>query len=301
MDFSTEPAASALAIVRVLSRHGHIAYFAGGCVRDELMGKTPADFDIATSADPSAVEKLFPKTVPVGKQFGVILVIENDLTYEVATFRREGKYEDGRHPSSVEFTVPEEDARRRDFTVNGLFYDPLSGKILDFVDGQKDMELRVIRAIGDPRKRFEEDKLRILRAVRFAANLGYTVDADTWKAVCVMAPEIRQVSPERIREELVKILMRPNAARGFRLLHDSGLMQIILPEVAAMKGVQQPPAFHPEGDVFVHTEQLLSRLQNPSMVLALSALFHDIGKPVTQNIRENKITFYEHAPIGACS
>ncbi|HXV27775.1 MAG TPA: CCA tRNA nucleotidyltransferase [bacterium] len=299
MDLSEKTGTIALSIAKSLSKKGALTYFAGGCVRDHLMGKTPQDYDIATTAKPDEVENLFAKTISVGKQFGVILVAEQNKVFEVATFRSEGPYFDGRHPSKVFFTAPEKDALRRDFTVNGLFYDPFKNKIIDYVGGENDIRQRVIRAIGDPYRRFEEDKLRLLRAVRFASTLGFDIHAETWEAVKAKAPKICEVSPERIRDELIKILCRPGAARGFDLLSECGLMKEVLPEFELMKGVMQQPEFHPEGDVFVHTRLLLEKLENPSLTLAFGALFHDIGKPSTYAVREGKITFYEHAPIGA--
>ncbi len=302
MDFASEPARTAKTITDVLSLHGFVAYFAGGCVRDYLMGHRPQDYDIATSATPDEVEKLFKKTIPVGKNFGVMLVVEQERVFEVATFRREGEYADGRHPSNVEFTCAEEDAKRRDFTVNGLFYDPAKQGVLDFVNGQSDIDAQMIRAIGEPRRRFQEDKLRLLRAVRFAANLGFTIERSTWQELCQQVRSIHQVSPERIRDELIKIFTRPGASRGYDLLSQSGLMREILPEIEVMKGVHQPPEFHPEGDVFIHTRLLLEKMESlgsPSLVLAFAALFHDVAKPVTFAVREGRITFYEHAPLGA--
>lgn len=299
MNLSDGSGHTALKIAQKLKEKGYLVYFAGGCVRDYLMQKEPQDFDIATTASPDVVEKLFSKTVPVGKQFGVILVVEGQKNFEVATFRREGKYEDGRHPTEIQFTDPEEDAKRRDFTVNGLFYDPFHHKVIDYVGGQEDIKKRVIRAIGDPYARFEEDKLRLLRAVRFASTLDFKIEEKTWKALCQLAEKIQVVSPERIRDEVVKIFTRHGAARGFTLLSECGLMKVILPELEAMKGVDQPPEFHPEGDVFVHTRMLLEKLQNPSATLALGALFHDVGKPPTYAIRKDRVTFYEHAPLGA--
>ena len=299
MNLNQEPGLTGQAIAARLKERGHTAYFAGGCVRDFLMRQRAVDIDIATTARPEEIEKLFSKTIPVGRQFGVMVVVEQGTAFEVATFRREGGYYDGRHPAEVSFTVPEEDARRRDFTVNGLFYDPFEKKILDYVGGQADIQKRVIRAIGDPYERFEEDKLRLLRAVRFASSLGFEIEAKTWKAVREKAVKIAEVSPERIREELVKILTRPNPARGFKLLSESGLMKRVLPEVEAMKGCEQPPEYHPEGDVFVHTGLLLEKMGEPSPLLALSAVFHDVGKPVTFSLKEGRIKFYEHAPIGA--
>jgi poly(A) polymerase len=299
MDLSQGVGATALSIAKRLKESGYLVYFAGGCVRDWLMGKTPQDFDLATTATPDDVEALFLKTVPVGKQFGVILVREGDKNFEVATFRREGSYRDGRHPSEVAFTNPEEDARRRDFTVNGLFYDPFERKVIDYVDGYGDIQKKMIRAIGDADLRFEEDKLRLLRAIRFASTLGFKIDPGTWEALRLKASKIGEVSPERIRDELIKIFTRPGAAKGLTLLSESGLMKEILPEIEAMKGVEQPPEFHPEGDVYVHTRLLLEKLQDASLTLALGALFHDVGKPPTFSIRNGRIKFYEHAPRGA--
>lgn len=299
MDLSESKGRLARKITQTLKDKGFTAYFAGGCVRDHLRGQKPQDFDIATTATPDEVEKLFRRTIPVGKQFGVMIVVEEDIPFEVATFRCEGGYQDGRHPTQVSFTQPEEDAKRRDFTVNGMFYDPFTEKVIDFVEGMKDLPLKIIRAIGDPSERFEEDKLRLLRAVRFASTLGFEIEANTWKALCKEAPKIRQVSPERIREELVKIFTRSGAARGYVLLSESGLMKEILPEVEAMRGVEQPANFHPEGDVYEHTRLLLANLHPPvSTVLAFAALFHDIGKPKTSAIRKGRLTFYEHSEEG---
>jgi poly(A) polymerase len=299
MDLKNSNLAPALFVAERLKDAGFTAYFAGGSVRDFLMKRKCEDVDVATNARPEQVEKLFEKTIPVGKQFGVILVVAEGRSIEVATFRREGGYQDGRHPSKVEFTDAKEDATRRDFTVNGLFYDPFAEKVLDFVGGQEDIKRKVIKAIGDPRKRFEEDKLRLMRAVRFASTLGFEVEAETWKAVKEFAPLIKQVSPERIRDEIVKIFSRPGAAHGFDLLSESGLMQEILPEIEAMKGVEQPKDYHPEGDVFVHTRLLMEKLEPGDPVLAMAALLHDVGKPPTFKVREGKPTFYEHAYVGA--
>ena len=300
MDLQSSKAQSALLIAQKLHAAGFLAYFAGGCVRDTLLGARPQDFDIATSCPPEKVESLFTKTIAVGKQFGVILVVESGDSVEVTTFRKEGGYHDGRHPTDISFTDAREDATRRDFTVNGLFYDPFEKKILDFVEGREDIRRRVIRAIGDPAQRFEEDKLRLLRAVRFAANLGFEIEKKTWESIKKMAPAIHSVSPERIRDELVKIFTRAGAVRGFDLLSDSGLMKEILPEIEAMRGVEQQPEWHPEGDVFIHTRLLLEKMSEPDRVLVFSALLHDVAKPVTFQRREDgKITFYEHAHIGA--
>lgn len=299
MNLSQGPAKSAYEIARTLKEKGYVAYFAGGCVRDFLRKEEPKDFDIATTASPDEVEKLFSKTIPVGKHFGVILVVKDGKNFEVATFRNEGPYYDGRHPSEVNFTSPEEDALRRDFTANGLFYDPFEKKVIDYVGGKEDIEKKLIRAIGEPQKRFEEDKLRLLRAVRFAANLNYQIEENTWNFITRLVPKINEVSAERMRDELIKTFTRPGAGRGLDLLMESGLLKEILPEVVAMKGCEQPPEFHPEGDVFIHTRMLLDKLDHPSVVLAFAALLHDVGKPPTFQIREGRIRFYEHAPLGA--
>ena len=299
MDVAQGQARIAFEIAQRLKEKGYAAYFAGGCVRDFLRGEAAKDYDIATTASPDEVERLFPKTVPVGKQFGVILVVQEGRNFEVATFRSEGPYQDGRHPASVRFTSPEEDARRRDFTVNGIFYDPFERKVIDYVDGRADIERRVIRAIGAPEERFEEDKLRLLRAVRFAANLNYSIEPGTWASLRKLASRIHEVSAERVRDELVKTFTRPGGGRGLDLLLESGLLQEILPEVAAMKGVEQPPEFHPEGDVFIHTKMLMEKLDCPSVILAFAALLHDVGKPPTYQVREGRIRFYEHSRVGA--
>lgn len=291
---------SAFAIAERLRHRGFTAYFAGGCVRDFLMGREPKDVDIATSALPEDVEKTFPRTVPVGKQFGVILVMDGELSFEVATFRTEGGYQDGRHPTQVRFTGPQEDASRRDFTVNGLFFDPEAGKVIDYVGGQLDLQAGLLRAIGNPDTRFEEDKLRLMRAVRFASSLKFQIDGPTWDAVRRWSPEIHCVSPERIRDELVRTLTRSGAERGFQLLSDSGLMKEILPEIEAMKGVMQAPEYHPEGDVFTHTKIMLEKMREPTVTLAMSVLLHDVAKPVTQSLDSHgRIRFNSHAAAGA--
>jgi poly(A) polymerase len=237
----------------------------------------------------------------VGVQFGVIIVLEQGAEIQVATFRGDGTYHDGRHPESVRYTDAEGDSRRRDFTVNGLFFDPIEERILDFVKGRRDLESRLLRAIGDPSERFAEDKLRLLRAVRFATTLGFEIDPDTWREILVWSPEIHAVSAERIRDELVKILLSPNRLRGFDLLDESGLLRQVLPEMEALKGCDQPPEFHPEGDVFVHTRLMLSMLApDASLPLVLSVLFHDIGKPATRVVDETgRIRFNGHEGVSA--
>lgn len=286
-------------IVERLRASGFEALYAGGCVRDTLLGFTPHDYDVATGARPEEVEALFPRTVPVGAQFGVILVLEGDSEIQVATFRGDGTYRDGRHPESVRFTDAEGDAHRRDFTVNGLFYDPLKKEVLDFVGGREDLKKGLLRAIGAPQERFSEDKLRILRAVRFATTFGFTIEEETWKAVLKHAPEIHAVSAERIREELVKILLSPNRVRGFDLLDESGLLREILPEIVPLKGCDQPPEFHPEGDVFVHTRLMLTLLApDAPLSLILAVLFHDLGKPATRTVDETgRIRFNGHEGV----
>lgn len=297
-----DPRAAATWIARRLQEAGHTAYFAGGCVRDALLGKEPHDFDIATSARPAEVQALFPHTQAVGVHFGVILVMEHGRAFEVATFRSDHEYLDGRRPETVTFSTPEEDAARRDFTINGMFHDPVAGRTIDFVGGRADLEARLIRAIGDPAARFREDKLRLLRAVRFAARLGHDIEPATWDALRAHAGDIRAVSAERIREELMKILGHPERLRGFDLLDASGLLREILPEVEALKGCEQPPQFHPEGDVFVHTRAMLGLLPpGAPATLALAVLCHDIGKPPTfrYHADEDRIRFSGHDRVGA--
>jgi poly(A) polymerase len=292
---------TARGLVDRLREAGHIAYFAGGCVRDLVRGKAPKDIDIATDARPEQVQKIFPRTYAVGAHFGVIVVLENELQFEVATFRADGIYLDGRHPAEVRFSSPEEDARRRDFTINGMFFDPPNDAVIDFVGGRSDLEARLVRAIGDPAQRFAEDRLRLLRAIRFATVLDFTVEEATWTAIVRAADTIGEISAERIREELVRIFLSPQRARGWDLLDASGLMKQILPELEAMKGCEQPPQFHPEGDVFQHTRIMLQLLPDEvSLPLVLSVLFHDIGKPPTASVdEEGRIRFNGHDKLGA--
>lgn len=288
----------ALDVVKVLRAAGFQAYFAGGCVRDLVMGLAPDDYDIATDARPEQVMTLFPKTVPVGVGFGVVKVLSEGSEVEVATFRSDGRYLDGRHPVEVRFSGDREDALRRDFTINGMFFDPLEEKIIDYVEGQRDIKAGVIRAIGNPRERFEEDKLRLMRAVRFSARFGYRIDSQTDAAIRERAGEITLISGERIRDELRKMLTGPNPHGSVRLLRETGLLEAILPEVTAMAGVEQPPEFHPEGDVLTHTLLLLENLRKPSFELALGGLLHDIGKPSTFAVKE-RIRFDGHCEVGA--
>jgi poly(A) polymerase len=288
-------------IGRKLRERGHIAYFAGGCVRDIIRGDTPKDFDIATDATPEIVQQTFARTYAVGAHFGVIVVLENGFQFEVATFRSDEAYVDGRRPTAVHFSSPEEDAKRRDFTINGMFYDPVAQKVIDFVGGRADLDAKVVRAIGEPAQRFQEDRLRMLRAVRFATVLDYKIDNQTWEAIVANAAAITEISAERIREELVRIFLSPNRVRGWDLLDESRLMRAILPEVVAMKGCAQPEQFHPEGDVFEHTRLMLKLLpEKVSVPLVFAVVLHDVAKPVTATVDQTgRIRFNEHDRIGA--
>jgi poly(A) polymerase len=293
-----EHMALANTIIERLRRAGHSAFLVGGCVRDLLLGKTPKDFDVATSARPEELLRLFPAADQVGAHFGVVLVHEDAAHVEVATFRSDLGYLDGRHPVAVEFeTDPRQDVLRRDFTINALLLDPASGEILDFVGGRADLEAKLVRAIGDPKARFEEDHLRLLRAVRFAARLGFEIEPGTFAAIRPLAPLIQSVAAERVRDEIARILTEGAARRGFELLDASGLLGEILPEIAALKGVAQPPEFHPEGDVWTHTLIMLQGLREPSLTLALGVLLHDVGKPATFRIAE-RIRFDGHVEKG---
>ena len=294
---------------------GFQAYLVGGCVRDLLLGREPKDYDVATNATPEQVMSIFPETYAVGAQFGVVLVPapERDAArdvsaegsskshaVEVATFRSDIGYSDGRHPDEVRFSRdPREDVARRDFTINGMLLDPVSGEVLDFVGGRKDLEAGIIRTIGDPEQRFGEDKLRMLRAVRFAARFEYAIEPGTFAAMRKLAEQIQVVSRERVRDELTRMLTEGHARRAFLLLDESGLLKPVLPEISAMKGVEQPPEFHPEGDVFVHTLLLLDNLPNPCpLTLAWGALLHDVGKPPTFRVAPDRIRFDGHVEVG---
>ncbi|MCG8598797.1 MAG: CCA tRNA nucleotidyltransferase [Verrucomicrobiales bacterium] len=289
-------------IVRTLQNAGYEALFAGGCVRDRLLGNDPKDYDIATSATPDEILKHFPKAGTVGAHVGVVLVKKGGHHFEIATFREDGEYADGRRPESVVFSDAENDARRRDFTINGMFHDPVADKTIDYVGGQSDLKAGLIRCIGTPEDRFREDYLRLLRAVRFATRFGFEIEETTWTAICQTGENIRHISPERIREELDRIWVDPNRVRGFDLLVDSGLMEHLLPEILQLKGCEQPPQWHPEGDVFVHTRLMLSHLpDDASLPLVLSVLFHDIAKPATFSYDpdEDRIRFNGHDKVGA--
>ncbi len=317
----------AISIVRKLRDSGHQAYLVGGCVRDLLLGREPADYDVAADATPDEVMRLFPEAYAVGAQFGVVLVpasakdvasnvstespknsgrdvacyvSSKTQTVEVATFRSDVGYSDGRHPDQVRFSAdPRQDVERRDFTINGLLLDPIKNEVLDFVGGRKDLDAGIIRTIGEPELRFAEDKLRMLRAVRFAARFDYKIEPGTFTAIQRLAPQIRQVSRERVRDELTKILTEGHARTAFLRLDETGLLQEVLPEISSMKGVEQPPEFHPEGDVFVHTLLLLDRLPQPCpRTLAWGALLHDAGKPATFRVAPDRIRFDGHVDVG---
>jgi tRNA nucleotidyltransferase/poly(A) polymerase len=290
-------------ICATLRASGHQAYLVGGCVRDLVLGREPADYDISTDARPERVQELFPSSLAVGAKFGVILVVEEGVQVEVATFRSDIGYSDGRHPDRVVYSYsPQEDVRRRDFTINGLLMDPATREVLDFVEGRADLRDGIIRAIGDPRLRFAEDKLRMMRAVRFAARFNFQIEPQTLAAARDLATQITQVSTERIREELTKLLTEGAARRGFELLDEAGLLAVVLPDITRMKGVEQPPQFHPEGDVWIHTRMMLEMLQpNCSPTLAWGVLLHDVGKPPTFSPAAGpgtRIRFDGHVEVG---
>jgi len=293
---------NAVSLARRLKAAGYVAYFAGGCVRDRLRGKEPKDFDIATSATPAQVTRLFPGSNEVGAHFGVVIAKERGTAVEIATFRTDGSYKDGRRPETVTYSTPEEDAQRRDFTINGLFEDPESGEVIDFVGGQADLAAGVLRAIGNPADRFAEDSLRLLRAVRFATTLGFDIEAATWTAMKEHAEGLLRISPERIRDEFSRIIVLPARSRGLALLVDSGLIQHFMPEVLPMIGCEQPPEWHPEGDVYAHTRIMLEMLADDApLELCLAVLLHDIAKPPTQTFDEaaGRIRFNGHDALGA--
>jgi len=323
----------AISIVKTLRASGHQAYLVGGCVRDIVLGREPADYDVTTDAAPEEVMRIFRQTYAVGAQFGVVLVPVPENTsfsstigpepgqapslrssaefgaatdhsranvVEVATFRSDVGYSDGRHPDQVRYTTnPRQDVERRDFTINGLLLDPITNEVLDFVGGRRDLHAHIIRTIGDPGLRFAEDKLRMLRAVRFAARFNYQIEPETFRAIRKLSQRIHQVSRERVRDELTKMLTEGQARRAFLLLDETGLLHEVLPEISALKGVEQPPQFHPEGDVFVHTLLLLDKLPQPCpATLAWGALLHDVGKPPTFRVAPDRIRFDGHVEVG---
>ena len=303
-----------ISIIKTLRQHGFQAYLVGGCVRDLLLKREPADYDVATRATPTQVMDIFPETYAVGAQFGVVLVPlpeeqrargedivpSKSQAVEVATFRSDHGYSDGRRPDEVRFSQdPREDVARRDFTINGMLLDPVSDEVLDFVGGRKDLAAGIVRTIGDPERRFAEDKLRMLRAVRFAARFEDEIEPETFTSIQRHAHQVRMVSRERVRDELTRMLVEGHARRAFLLLDESGLLKDVLPEISNMKGVEQPPEFHPEGDVFMHTLLLLDNLPNPCPpTLAWGALLHDVGKPATFRVAPDRIRFDNHVDVG---
>ena len=296
------PRATAAEIVRRLQSAGFAAFWVGGCVRDFLLGREPQDFDIVTDAKPEQVEKLFKRTIAVGRKFGVMVVVEGGHQFQVATFRAEADYQDGRRPEKIIFATAEADALRRDFTVNGLFYDPISQQTHDWVGGEKDLRAKIIRTIGKPEERFGEDHLRLLRAVRFAAQLNFEIEPKTFAAVKSLAPKIKLISAERIRDELLKLFRPPHAARGLVLLRNSGLLPFVLPELAATISCEQSPDYHPEGSVFNHICLMLEKLPaDAHESLSWTVLMHDIAKPVTaeRDAKTGAIHFYGHEKVGA--
>src|SRR5579859_57004 len=309
MNLTSNKAIEATRIALTLREQGYSAYLVGGCVRDLLLDREPADYDVATSATPHEVIRIFPQTYAVGAQFGVVLVPvlrdteageRANYATEVATFRSDGAYSDGRHPDEVQFSKDARmDVQRRDFTINGLLLDPDTREVLDYVGGREDLKQGIIRAIGQAHQRFAEDKLRMLRAVRFAARFGYSIEAQTFAAIRELAPQIHQVSHERVRDEILKMLTEGHARRAFELLDQANLLEQVLPEIKKMQGVAQPPQYHPEGDVWIHTLMLLEGLPaGCSKTLALGALLHDVGKPPTFRVAPDRIRFDNHAEVG---
>ncbi|MEM7007658.1 MAG: CCA tRNA nucleotidyltransferase [Thermodesulfobacteriota bacterium] len=302
--FQSELLEFAKELVTELREAGYKAYCVGGCARDTLIGVEPKEYDITTSATPEQVSEIFPHTVPVGVSFGVILVIIGKYQFEVATFRKDQSYSDGRHPDSVVYSTQEqEDVLRRDFTINGMLYDPISEEVIDYVDGIEDLDRKIVRTIGNPYERFNEDKLRMMRAIRFSSRYDFELDKDTFEAIRKLAPQITQVSSERIRDEILKIITQSNPGHGIKMLSESGLLKYVLPDIEIMKGVEQPPEFHPEGDVFVHTCLVLDKLfENEEGIvspeLAMGALLHDVGKPPTFSVSD-RIRFNGHDRLGA--
>ncbi len=302
LDYPRTPLAVAAGeLVDKLTRAGHEAYFAGGCVRDALLGRPEKDIDVATAATPEQVQNILPRVSDLqGKSFGVLRVLDHDRVFEVATFRKDGSYKDGRRPDSVTFTNASEDAQRRDFTINGLFYDPLKSHVIDYVGGRKDLAARLVRCIGRAEDRFSEDHLRLFRAIRFASELDFEIEQETWKALCALSEQARSLAPERVRDEIIKSIAGSHPLKAFDLLDRCGLFRVWIPEIEKMKGVEQPPQFHPEGDVFTHVRMMIGQLKNPDPILALSVLLHDIAKPDTYTVDKNgRIRFNGHESVGA--
>ena len=287
-------------IIQILQDKGYQALYAGGCVRDMLLSIAPKDYDIVTNALPDEIESIFPKTIPVGKKFGIIVAVVDDIEFEIATFRKDSESSDGRRPDEVMFAEAKEDAFRRDFTINGLFLDPVTDELLDFVNGKQDLDMKIIKFIGDPSQRIQEDYLRILRAVRFKNNLDFQYHPETFQALKQHAHLVLNISPERIQQELVKMLRDKNRAQSLRDLEDLGILDYILPEIQALKGVAQPPKYHQEGDVFEHTMLCLQNMpEGLNDTLYWAVLFHDSGKPDTFDYQDGRISFYNHASISS--
>lgn len=287
-------------VVERLQQEGHETYWAGGCVRDQLLGQTPIDYDIATAATPDQVLQIFPGANAVGKSFGVVIANLDAHTFEIATFRQDVGYTDGRHPDTVIFTTAQEDAQRRDFTINAMFWNPIQETLLDFVDGQPDLQDKIIRAVGNPSLRFEEDHLRMLRAVRFAHRLGFAIEPETQNAIRTHAESLKNISPDRIRDEFTRILIEsPKPGKAIWELEKLGLLQTFLPEVSALQHQPQPPEFHPEGDVLTHTLMMLDDMNERSPALVYAVLLHDIAKPATATYDGKRIRFHGHAEKGA--
>jgi len=302
--FPSELLDFAIEVIVELRNAGHKAFCVGGCARDTLLGIEPKEYDITTSATPEEVSEIFPHTVPIGVSFGVILVIAGKYQFEVATFRKDQSYSDGRHPDKVIYSSEEqEDVLRRDFTINGMLYDPLAEEVIDYVDGLADINTKIVRTIGNSYERFNEDKLRMMRAIRFSSRYNFELDLDTFRAIEKLAADITQVSSERIRDEIIKIVSQSNPGHGLKMLSVGGLLKYILPDVEIMNGVEQPPEFHPEGDVFIHTCLVLDKLYENedgivSPELAMGALLHDVGKPPTFSVSD-RIRFNGHDKLGA--
>jgi poly(A) polymerase len=289
----------ALYIIQRLRDEGHDAYLAGGYVRDKLLGKDPKDYDIATSSTPESTQRIFPHTIPVGAMFGSVIVVIDGEPFEVTTFRFDGPYRDGRHPTHIRYGSLEEDVVRRDFTINAMMYDPITERVIDLVNGEEDLRRGVIRAIGDPHQRFAEDRLRMVRAVRLSANLGFVIDETTLAAIQNHASAITDVAWERIGVEITRTLTEGGARKGIELLDETGLLPVLLPEICAMKGAEQSPEHHPEGDVFIHTLLLLEKMEQPTETLAYGCLLHDVAKPCCIQKAGKKITFHGHTDQGA--
>ncbi len=297
-DIISDRKTEAFGIVSRLREAGHKAFIAGGAVRDMVMGLAPKDFDIVTDAAPEEVERIFERVFPVGAKFGISLVLSGKNTYEVAMFRKDGAYLDGRHPSEVERSDEIEDVKRRDFTINAMIYDPVEDRTIDYVGGVEDIRRRIIRTVGDPFLRFNEDRLRMLRAVRFAARFGFTIEPGTMDAIRANAGCVLSISRERIGEELAKMFSGENPDQSLALLDETGLLEIVLPEVSAMKGVPQAPEYHPEGDVFEHTRLTLKIFGGGSKIMAFAVLLHDVGKPPTFST-DGRARFNNHHEVGA--